>query len=174
MVPLACQRCHDVIVLRIQSIHSHGIYCMTCAKNCQYAGAIRQQLVLRWMGMLTDTSIHVKRAPAIDSIVWFHVSLFLISMTSLSIEQSELLLMRTSCISHLRCFCERFSFWFICLGDVRVEQEPRAGSGEPLMKVKSGRSPWAAFHVTCFTSCSSTHWKWNINGLHLRITGSFV
>lgn len=37
VVPSACQRCHDVIVLRLQSIQSHGIYCMTCAKNCQYA-----------------------------------------------------------------------------------------------------------------------------------------
>lgn len=39
---------------------------------------------------------------------------------------------------------------------------------KPLMKVKSGRSPWAAFHITCFTSYPSRHWKWTVNGLFLE------
>jgi len=38
----------------------------------------------------------------------------------------------------------------------------------PLMKVKSGRSPWAAFDITCFTSCPSGHWKWTVYGLFLE------
>ncbi len=104
---------------------------------------------------------------------WFCcvVSYFTLSHQYDSSLSKELLLMRVSCTLHFRCFCERLISWFIYVRDVRVEQEPRAGSGESLMKVKSGRSPWA---VTCFMSCPSTHWKWTVNGLHLRITGRFV
>lgn len=57
-------------------------------------------------------------------------------------------------------------------GDMRVEQKPRSGSGE-VMKVKTGRSPWAAFHITFHVMSFQTlevNRIWTV----LRKTGSFV
>jgi len=81
---------------------------------------------------------------------------------------SEKLLTRTSCSSFHMLLWKIIILIYWLRGIWEWNESHIQEVKTPLMKVKSGKSPWAAFDITCFTSCPSGHWKWTVYGLFLE------